>query len=88
MGIHLAAGKNFFQMRTYPDQTKNGWIFDASVYYQLKGKSIFKLGVEKQLDNGYHYYKSDYPWMKDETYRYTLNRLAVKLSYGFAVKQF
>jgi hypothetical protein len=88
MGIHLAGGRNFFHMRTFPFDAKNGWIFDASVFYQLKGKGIFKLGVEKQLDNGYYYYKSDNAWMKDETFRYTLNRLAIKLSYGFVIKQF
>jgi len=88
MGIHLAGGKNFFHLRTFPYDAKNGWIIDASVFYQLKGKGIFKLGVEKQLDKGYFYYISDHPWLKDETYRYTLNRLAIKHSYGFVIKQF
>ncbi len=64
---------------------KNGWIYNASAFYSTK-KSIFKLGIEQQVDNAFYYYISDRPYLKDETFRYKLTRSAVTISYGYILK--
>jgi hypothetical protein len=87
LGISLAGGKNYFSTDTYPYDLKNGWLFNASVFYLLNQKSIFKLGVEQQIDNGYVYSAAD-AFLKEETFKYHLNRVSIALSYGWIIKKF
>ena len=80
-GLEIAAGKIFFEIDEFPFSLKNGNLYNISAYYNVKTRSIFKLGVEKQTD---HVTISAFPEQySGEKYQYHLNRIALSLSYGF-----
>jgi len=85
LGMHLAAGRNFFHYNSFPYDVQNGWIYNASVFCSTK-KSIFKLGIEHRVDDASYYYVSNNQFTKDETFRYKLNRSAFTISYGYIIK--
>ena len=85
LGVNIAGGKNFFKIDIGPLTMKNGWLFNAAVFYLLNKKSIIKLGVEPQIDNGYVYFIANGPYQKDETFKYHSNRTAIFFSYGFII---
>jgi hypothetical protein len=84
-GIYIAGGKNFFNIKVHDDVIKNGALLNGSLFYTVN-KSIIKLGIEKQIDNGYIYYNPSNPFGQKETFKYKINRLSVALSYGFIIK--
>lgn len=88
LGISVSGGKNFFNMKTYPYNVKNGWLVNGSIFFLIKQNNFFKLGIEKQVDNGYVYYTSTSPFTKDEMFKYNFRRTAVMVSYGFKLKSF
>ncbi len=80
-GIEIAAGKIFFNIDEFPFKIKNGNLFNLSAFYTVKTRSIFKFGVEKQIDRVKITSFSDrFP---KEKYQYKLNRIALALSYGY-----
>lgn len=85
VGLHIAVGRNFFHYNSFPFDVQNGWIYNASAFYSTK-KSIFKLGVEQQVDNAFYYYVSDNQFTKDESFRFKLTRSAFTISYGYIIK--
>jgi hypothetical protein len=85
VGLHIAAGRNFFHYNSFPFDVQNGWIYNASAFYSTK-KSIFKLGIEQQVDNAFYYYVSNNQFTKDETFRHKLTRNAITISYGYILK--
>lgn len=87
VGINVAGGKNFFRIDADIDQLKNGWVFNASLFYLLNKKSMIKLGVEQEVDNAYVYFIGEYPYTKDETFKYHLNRVSASLSYCFVIEK-
>jgi hypothetical protein len=84
LGLHIAAGRNFFHYNSFPYDVQNGWIYNASAFYSTK-KGIFKFGIEQQVDNAFVYYVSDNQFTKDETFRYKLTHSAITISYGYIV---
>lgn len=84
LGLHIAAGQNFFHYNSFPFDVQNGWIYNASAFCSTR-KSIFKLGIEQQVDNAFFYYVSDNQFTKDERFRYQLTRSAVTISYGYII---
>lgn len=88
LGISMAGGKNFFNVDTYPYNLKNGWLLNTSFFYLINQKSIIKLGVDKQIDNGYVYHTPSNEFGKNETFKHNLNRVSIMLSYAIVIKQF
>lgn len=83
LGIDLAAGNNFFYIDEGVEKIKNGTILNASVFYIIHKRNIIKIGVEKEIDNVSFYFIADGQGYQNETFKYHVNRLSVKLSYGF-----
>lgn len=82
IGLSIASGFSFFNIYDRIESYKNGKLLGAYLYYLTKNKNIFRLGLEKQIDNATIYvYKIDqYSIVK--VFDYKLNRLSLSISYG------
>lgn len=80
IGINLSAGKTFFDIKSGIMELKNGVLFNESIFL-VKKKSIWKLGLDQEIQNEFLYFTADNPQSKSETFVFHLNRLSVVLSY-------
>jgi hypothetical protein len=86
LGVIAAGGINFFNIYELTDRYKNAALYNGSFYYQV-GKSNFKFGLEKQIDNVTVYLKEISAYTKEDLYKYKLNRgVSIFISYGFQIK--
>jgi hypothetical protein len=88
LGVEVGAGGIFFTVDDSQFKTINGKVYNASFYYHITPKSILKLGIEKEKDNVWFYFKPDeQPTYQNETYRYPMNRLALILAYKYLLRK-
>lgn len=80
-GIEIAIGKIFFHIIEPKVEVHNGNLYNVAAFYKIKNRSIFKLGVEKQVDHvTLTGFEDEYP---GEIFKYKLNRMALAISYGY-----
>jgi hypothetical protein len=83
-GVIVAGGINFFNIYEVWARYKNAALYNGSFYYK-RGKSSFKIGVEKQIDNVTSYLKEFSSYTNEELYKYKLKRVSAFVSYGLTI---
>jgi hypothetical protein len=86
IGIDLLIGMIFFEINERNiEKYKNGKLCSASFFF-LMNKGIMKIGFEKEIDYVTIYFKELSPYFTNETFKYSIKRLSLSLSYGFLIK--
>lgn len=83
-GVAVAGGINFFDIYELIGRYKNAALYSGSFYFKT-GKSNFKFGIEKQIDNASLYLKEIRSYTNEELYKYKLKRVSAFVSYGLTI---
>ncbi|MGV3767035.1 MAG: hypothetical protein ACO1NW_12965 [Chitinophagaceae bacterium] len=86
VGANISGGWHFFNTGTYPVRQKNGELFNASAYYQIKERCSFKIGIQKQIDNSTIISPATNTNEQDEFFHYNLKRLSLFIAYAKILK--
>jgi hypothetical protein len=86
-GALFGVGRTFFQSGDVPFYIKNGWLFNVAAYAILKNKHVFKVGFDKEINDGFIYYSSgsNDPSNLDAILKHKITRNALFISYGITI---
>lgn len=84
-GVIVAAGINFLYIDEVWARYKNAALYNGS-FYCKSGKSIFKIGVEKQVDNVIANLHEFSAYTNENLYKYKLSRVSGFISYGITIR--
>jgi hypothetical protein len=84
-GVEVAAGGLFFNINSnWQIKLKNALIYNTVFFYKISDKHSIRLGLEKEVDRVWFYYKSLDPSFPNDTYKTIINRFSILLSYRYA----
>lgn len=86
IGVYAAAGVLFFSLDEFYEKYRNSALTNLSIFYKTKNGGLLKLGIEKQTDFVTVNLKNISQYVVEETFKYSLNRLSLALSYGVVIK--
>ena len=87
LAINIAAGILFFNFNDF-ENYHNSLLYNASVSYPIGRKNRIYIGIEKEADRvSLDVNKFNETLLKNETFKYNLNRLFFHISYTFKIRE-
>lgn len=81
-GIDLGAGINYFHIDDIIEKYGTGTLLNGSIFYLVKEKYLFKIGLEQQTDNVQFDLHIGNPSSSIRFFNYKIKRLSLCLTFG------